>query len=240
MGGAIWFSRAPVYPAFARVALLAPRRGGGGGDRPDYTLGAVEMAERLTRRRSLALFPEHYRLCETLIGSLAKNIFRTFAAVILFTGIASRYYAARRMKTGEQSRHDGQAMMALITIGGLILWSSPIVYLINRPRCRGPRLASRAGALAWRLDWNPVRLGNLLAVQQHRQWDLADERNSQRTQTRAAGPYRCAASTLHGWLSMFISFGVMADNWFIVVRGLRSSGWQFAHWGRSQFIRSLR
>ena len=64
-----------------------------------------------------------------------ENIFRIFAAVILFTGIGISSYFRRKADTesGESisRKADGTTMMNIIRIGGLILWLSPLVYLIN-------------------------------------------------------------------------------------------------------------
>ena len=64
-----------------------------------------------------------------------ENIFRILAALILFTGIGiSSYYRRKADKdTGEKisRKVDGTVMMTAIKIGGLILWLTPLVYLIN-------------------------------------------------------------------------------------------------------------
>ena len=64
-----------------------------------------------------------------------ENIFRVLAAVILFTGVGISTYFRRKadQETGEQvsRRVDGNAMMAVIRIFGLLLWFSPLIYLLN-------------------------------------------------------------------------------------------------------------
>src|SRR5690349_6478723 len=64
-----------------------------------------------------------------------ENIFRILAALILFTGIGISAYFRRKAdrESGEKiSRNvDGSVMMTLIKLGGLALWFSPLVYLIN-------------------------------------------------------------------------------------------------------------
>ena len=64
-----------------------------------------------------------------------ENIFRILAAVILFTGIgisSTFRRKADRESGGSISRKvDGTPMMTVIRIGGLILWLTPLVYLIN-------------------------------------------------------------------------------------------------------------
>src|ERR1044071_6655135 len=64
-----------------------------------------------------------------------ENLFRILAALILFSCIGISVYFRRKadLESGEKiSRSvDGSVMMILIRIGGLILWLSPLIYLIN-------------------------------------------------------------------------------------------------------------
>ena len=64
-----------------------------------------------------------------------ENIFRILAAIILFTGIGISSYFRRKAdrESGEtiSRRVDGTPMMTVIRLGGLVLWLSPLVYLIN-------------------------------------------------------------------------------------------------------------
>src|SRR5688572_3961855 len=64
-----------------------------------------------------------------------ENIFRILAAVILLSGMSiSVYFRAKADKqTGEKisRKVDGSVMMNIIKFGGLMLWLSPFVYLIN-------------------------------------------------------------------------------------------------------------
>ena len=64
-----------------------------------------------------------------------ENIFRILAAVILFTGVGISSYFRRKADkdTGEKisRKVDGTAMMTVIKVGGLVLWLSPLVYLLN-------------------------------------------------------------------------------------------------------------
>lgn len=63
------------------------------------------------------------------------NIFRILAALILFTGMGISIYFRRKAdkETGEKISRmtTGSGMMNIIKFGGLILWLSPLVYLIN-------------------------------------------------------------------------------------------------------------
>ena len=64
-----------------------------------------------------------------------ENIFRILAALILFTalGISSYFRRKADRDSGERIPRsvDGRVMMTLIKIAGLVLWLSPLVYLIN-------------------------------------------------------------------------------------------------------------
>ena len=64
-----------------------------------------------------------------------ENIFRILAALILFTGMGiSSYYRRKADRdTGEKisRKVDGSILMTVIKVGGLILWLSPLVYLLN-------------------------------------------------------------------------------------------------------------
>ena len=67
--------------------------------------------------------------------TMNENIFRILAALIFFTGVGISVYYRRRAdkETGEKisRKVDGSVMMTAIKIGGLILWLTPLVYLIN-------------------------------------------------------------------------------------------------------------
>ena len=64
-----------------------------------------------------------------------ENIFRILAAIILFTGVGISIYYRRKadLESGEKvSRSvDGNLMMTVIKIFGLLLWFSPLIYLLN-------------------------------------------------------------------------------------------------------------
>src|ERR1044071_9964369 len=64
-----------------------------------------------------------------------ENIFRILAALTIFTcmGISIYYRSKADKETGEKisRKVDGTTLMTAIRIGGLILWLSHFVYLIN-------------------------------------------------------------------------------------------------------------
>ncbi|MGZ9234212.1 MAG: hypothetical protein ACXW4E_01690, partial [Anaerolineales bacterium] len=61
-----------------------------------------------------------------------ENIFRIFAALLLFTAIGISSYFRRKADrdSGEKisRKVDGTAFMTIVKIGGLVLWLSPLVY----------------------------------------------------------------------------------------------------------------
>ena len=155
-----------------------------------------------------------------------ENIFRLLAAFTLFTAIGISSYFRRKADrdTGEKisRKVDGSVMMTLIRIGGLLLWLSPLVYLVN------------PGWMAWSkiglpepVRWLGVVIGLLCVMGIY--W-LFSSIGSGITPTSATrqqhtlvtnGPYRWVRHPLYSvGSSMFIGFGMMADNWFIAALGI--------------------
>src|SRR5689334_10404932 len=92
-----------------------------------------------------------------------ENTFRILAAIILFSGVGTSSYFRRKADrdSGEKiSRNvDGTVMLTLIKLGGLLLWLSPLIYLIN-PRW----LAwSKIGLPEW-ARWLGVGIGLLCVL----------------------------------------------------------------------------
>ncbi len=155
-----------------------------------------------------------------------ENIFRILAAVILITGIGISIYFRRKADkdTGEKvsRKMDGTLMMNMIRIGGLILWLSPLVYLIN-PQWMA---WSKLGLPDW-VRWLGVGIGVLCVFGIY--W-LFSSIGSSITPTSATrtehklvtnGIYRYIRHPLYTvGASLFISFGMMADSWFIAALGI--------------------
>jgi len=155
-----------------------------------------------------------------------ENIFRILAAVILFTGIGISTYFRRKADkdTSEQvsRKVDGTIMMTLIRIGGLLLWFSPLVYLINPKWMAWSKLGLPDG-----IRWLGVGIGIFCVLGIY--W-LFSSIGSGITPTSATrkehklvthGIYRYIRHPLYTFgASMFISFGMMADNWFIAALGI--------------------
>jgi protein-S-isoprenylcysteine O-methyltransferase Ste14 len=155
-----------------------------------------------------------------------ENIFRILAAIILFSGVGiSSYYRRKADKdTGEKipRKVDGSAMMTIIKLGGLILWLSPLVYLINPNWMNWSKIG-----LPESIRWLGFGFGILCVLGIY--W-LFSSIGSGITPTSATrkehklvtnGIYRHIRHPLYTvGSSLFISFGMMADNWFIAALGV--------------------
>lgn len=154
-----------------------------------------------------------------------ENIFRIFAALILFTGIGiSSYYRAKADKeTGEKvsRRVDGSIMMSIIRIFGLVLWLSPLVYLLNPAWMAWSKIG-----LPESVRWLGVLLGILCVAGIYWLFSSIGSGITPTSATRkqhalvTSGPYRWVRHPLYTiGSSMFIAFGMMADNWFVALLG---------------------
>ena len=155
-----------------------------------------------------------------------ENIFRILAAVILITGMAISSYFRRKADrdTGEKisRRVDGTPMMTVIRLGGLILWLSPFVYLVNPAWMAW----SKIGLPDW-VRWLGVFIGILCIAGVYWLFSSIGSGISPTSATRkqhslvTSGPYRWVRHPLYTvGSSMFVAFGTMADNWFIMALGV--------------------
>jgi len=155
-----------------------------------------------------------------------ETIFRILAALILFTGIGISSYFRRKADkdTGEKisRKVDGTAMMTVIKLGGLVLWLSPLVYLIN-PQWMA---WSKIGLPDW-VRWLGVGIGILCVILIYWLFSSIGSGITPTSATRrkhklvTSGPYRWVRHPLYTvGSSMFVSFGMMADNWFIAGLGV--------------------
>lgn len=155
-----------------------------------------------------------------------ENIFRILAATLLLSGMSISIYFRKKAdkETGEKiSRQvDGSAMMNFIKIGGLILWLSPFAYLINPAWMAW----SKVGLPEW-VRWLGVGLGVVGVCGVY--WlfssigsgitPTSGTRKEHKLVTR--GIYKYIRHPLYTFGSLLIvSFGVMADNWFIGTFGV--------------------
>jgi protein-S-isoprenylcysteine O-methyltransferase Ste14 len=155
-----------------------------------------------------------------------ENIFRILAALILFTGVGISSYFRRKADrdTGEKisRRVDGSVLMTVIKVGGLVLWLSPLVYLLNPLWMAW----SKIGLPDW-VRWLGVALGIVCTGLIYWLFSSIGSGISPTSATRkqhtlvTSGPYRWVRHPLYTvGTTMFISFGMMADNWFIAALGV--------------------
>ena len=155
-----------------------------------------------------------------------ENIFRILAAVILFAGIGISSYFRRKADrdTGEKisRKVDGTVMMTAIRIGGLVLWLSPLVYLVNP----GWMAWSKIG-LPESARWLGVGIGILCVIGIYWLFSSIGSGITPTSATRTqhilvtSGPYRWVRHPLYTvGASLFIAFGMMADNWFMAGLGI--------------------
>jgi len=155
-----------------------------------------------------------------------ENVFRILAAVILFTGIGISSYFRRKADkdTGEKvsRKVDGTPMMTAIKLGGLILWFSPLVYLINPAWMAWSKMG-----LPESVRWLGVAIGVLCVFGIYWLFSSIGSGITPTSGTRkqhvlsTSGPYRWVRHPLYTiGSSLFISFGMMADTWFIAALGI--------------------
>ncbi len=155
-----------------------------------------------------------------------ETVFRLIAFAIFFVGVGISIYFRHKAtrETGEAiSRNvDGKLLMNIIRLGGLVLWLSPMLYLLNPAWMAWSKIGLSEG-----LRWLGVGLGILCNLGIY--W-LFSSLGSNITPTSAtrrehklvtSGPYRWVRHPLYTMGSaLFVSFGLAADNWFIAALGL--------------------
>ena len=155
-----------------------------------------------------------------------ETIFRILAAIVLFSGagisIYSRIKADR--KSGEKlSRSaDGTPMMVVIRIFGLVLWLSPLVYLINPAWMTWSKL----GLPEW-TRWFGVGIGLLCVGGIYWLFNSIGTGITPVSATRKE--HKLSTHGIYRWIrhplytigsSFYISFGLISDNWFIIFMGV--------------------
>jgi len=155
-----------------------------------------------------------------------ENIFRILAALLLFIGMGiSGYFRSKADRDSGEKIHrnaDGTAMMTIIRLGGLVLWLSPFVYLINPAWMAW----SKIGLDEW-VRWLGVGIGILCDFGVYWLFSSIGSGITPTSATRTehqlvtSGPYRWVRHPLYTvGSSMFVAFGMMADNWFIAGLGV--------------------
>lgn len=157
---------------------------------------------------------------------MTENIFRISALAILLTAMSiSFYFRIKADKdTGEKisRKADGSIMMNFIRIGGLILWLSPFVYLINPAWMAWSKLG-----LPEPIRWFGVGIGIVCVFGIYWLFSSIGSGITPTSATRSEhqlvtkGIYKYIRHPLYTFgSSLFIAFGMMADNWFIALLGV--------------------
>ena len=155
-----------------------------------------------------------------------ENIFRIFAAAVLFTsiGISSYYRRKADQETGEKVPRsvDGNVFMTIIKIAGLVLWFSPIIYLLNPKWMAWSKIG-----LPDEVRWLGVGVGILCVAGIYWLFSSIGSGITPTSATRkqhslvTSGPYRWVRHPLYTiGASMFVAFGMIADNWFVAALGI--------------------
>jgi protein-S-isoprenylcysteine O-methyltransferase Ste14 len=155
-----------------------------------------------------------------------ENIFRILAAVILFSAMSISIYFRRKADrdSGEEisRKVDGTPMLTAIRIGGLILWLSPFLYLINPNWMAWSKIG-----LPDSVRWVGVGIGIICVVGIYWLFSSIGTGITPTSATRKEhklvtnGIYRYIRHPLYTvGSSLFIAFGMMADNWFVAMFGI--------------------
>ncbi len=155
-----------------------------------------------------------------------ETIFRLSVLTTLFIGVGISTYFRRKAdrETGEtiSRKTDGNLLMGIIRLGGLLLWLSPVIYVLNPGWMAWAKIGLAEG---WR--WFGVCLGILCGVGIYWLFSSIGNNITPTSATRkehklvTSGPYRWVRHPLYTIGSaLFVSFGLMADNWFIAALGL--------------------
>lgn len=154
------------------------------------------------------------------------NIFRISAALILFSGVGISTYFRRKADrdSGEKisRKVDGRPMLLVIRVAGLLLWFTPLVYLINPDWMAW----SKIGLPGW-VRWLGVGMGALCVLGVYWLFSSIGSGITPTSATRSehrlvtSGPYRWVRHPLYTiGASLFLALGLLADNWFIGLLGI--------------------
>jgi protein-S-isoprenylcysteine O-methyltransferase Ste14 len=155
-----------------------------------------------------------------------ENIFRILVGLIFVTALSISGYFRRKAdrESGEKisRRVDGTAMMTAIRIGGLLLWLSPIMYVINPQWMNWSKIG-----LPEAVRWIGVGLGIFCVFGIY--WLFSSIGTGITPTSATRQEHKLSTNGLYRWIrhplytfgsSMFVSFGMMADNWFIAALGI--------------------
>lgn len=155
-----------------------------------------------------------------------ETLFRILAALVLFTGAGISIYfrmKADRVSGEKLSRNaDGTPMMLVIRIFGLVLWLSPLVYLLN-PQWMA---WSKIGLPEW-VRWFGFGFG--IIVVRLIYWLFISIQSGITPVSATRTNHKLVTHGIYRWVrhplysvgsSLYISFGLMADNWFVIFMGV--------------------
>jgi protein-S-isoprenylcysteine O-methyltransferase Ste14 len=155
-----------------------------------------------------------------------ETILRILAAIVLFSGIGISIYSrikADRASGERLSRSaDGTPMMLVIRIFGLVLWLTPLVYLINPAWMTWSKL----GLPEW-TRWLGVGIGFLCVAGIY--WLFSSIGTGITPVSATRKEHKLSTHGIYRWIrhplytvgsSFYISFGLISDNWFIILMGV--------------------
>lgn len=154
-----------------------------------------------------------------------ETIFRILAAAILITGMGiSGYFRSKADRsTGESlsRKADGNLMMTIIRIGGLALWLGPFMYLLNPTWMDWSKLN-----LPETVRWLGVGIGTICIGLLY--WLFSSIGSGITPVSATRKEHKLVTRGIYRWVRhplytvgafLFVSFGLMADNWFIILLG---------------------
>jgi protein-S-isoprenylcysteine O-methyltransferase Ste14 len=152
-----------------------------------------------------------------------ETTFRILAAIVLFTGVGISIYFRRKADrdSGERlSRSaDGTPMMIVIRVFGLVLWLSPIVYLLNPLWMAWSKIGSPECARWFGFGLGLVSVGLIY-------WLFNSIGSGITPVSSTRKEHKLVTHGIYHWVrhplytvgsSLYISFGLMSDNWFIIL-----------------------
>jgi len=192
------------------------------------------MARGVVRRELVASAGRHRRTVDRPASKrgdhrrdhVSENVFRALAGLILVSGVGISGYF-RRKADRESGEHiarsaDGTAMATTIRIAGLLLWLSPLAYVVQPRWMAWSRMGLPVG-----MRWVGVGLGVTCVFFIYWLFSSIGTGITATSATRRAhtlttrGPYRWVRHPLYTVGSSFVvSLGLTADSWFIAALGI--------------------